>query len=421
MFSKIATLSTVNVARIQSVAFAIIGVLGIAIVDRIAIDMFAQSHPTYFDIPFIIGVLFYLMSAAFLYLLLRNTARVAQEARAQLYEHQQKERDALMLFNVALDMSADAIYWFSFDTKFGYVNDAACQMLGYSKEELLELTIEDIDKNESQNSANFLEYIKQRKFVRFETTQTRKDGSVFAAAISANYVSNGESEYICVFGRDISAQKAHNDALQKALHEKEVLIKEVHHRVKNNLEIISSLLQMQNRREDNDAVKAALTVSQNRIHAIAMVHEMLYKTSELDHIDMRMYVERLVDIMIELYGVDAQIVVHIDVGAVYLNMDHAVLCGLIIHELFLNSLKHSGKAGEIAIFFAHDRPGHVRFGLRDNGKGFDPDAIDTDKSLGWQLITTIVENQLDGETSLQTRDGFTCTIVFPVGSQSSEK
>lgn len=294
MFSKIATLSTVNVARMQSVAFAII------------------------------GVLFYLMSAAFLYLLLRNTARVAQEARAQLYEHQQKERDALMLFNVALDMSADAIYWFSFDTKFGYVNDAACQMLGYSKEELLELTIEDIDKNESQNSANFLEYIKQRKFVRFETTQTRKDGSVFAAAISANYASNGESEYICVFGRDISAQKAHNDALQKALHEKEVLIKEVHHRVKNNLEIISSLLQMQNRREDNDAVKAALTVSQNRIHAIAMVHEMLYKTSELDHIDMRMYVERLVDIMIELYGVDAQIVVHIDVGAVYLNMDRTL-------------------------------------------------------------------------------------------------
>ncbi|WP_345987027.1 histidine kinase dimerization/phosphoacceptor domain -containing protein [Sulfurimonas sp. HSL1-2] len=416
-------------AKIQAAGFAFAGVIGVAIVDRISIGLTQIKADTY-GLPFLIGVLFFLLSATFLYSLLRKTAMVAEKAQATLAACQREEKEELQLFNFALDNSADAIYWFTFDTRFFYVNDAACKMLGYSKEELLQKKLCEIDPNSNLNSRAFLEEIKARGFVCFESIQIRKDGSRFPASVSTNYFCNGTHEFVCAFGRDITEQKAkekiiieQNSALKHSLEEKEALIKEIHHRVKNNLEVISSLLQMQNRRETDRHVKEALSKSQSRIFAIALVHEMLYKNSGLATIDMKQHLERLSGAMMELYDPSGDIAVHVEAENVSLSMDNAVLVALIVHELFLNAIKHAFKGagrGEIRIFIRHAEDGSIYFGVRDNGVGFDPKTTDMTNTLGCQLINSITEFQLNGTIAVVNDNGFCCTIRFTPSEQGSK-
>lgn len=414
-------MSSENRAKLQAVGFAIVGVIGVAVVDRVSINLI-NSGRNEFGLPFFLGVVFFLLSAFFLYLLLRRTARIAEDALIRLSKHQRQEKENLQLFNFALDNSADAIYWFTFDTRFFYVNDAACAMLGYTKEELLTMQLSDIDPDYTKNTQDFLLQIREKQYICFESMQIRKDGSSFPVSVSASYFCDASKEFICAFGRDITEQKERrriiteqNIALKSSLQDKEVLIKEIHHRVKNNLEVISSLLQMQSRREINEQVKDALSKSQSRIYAIALVHEMLYKNSDLATIDMKEHLERLSSAMIDLYAQSKQITVNLEADDIFLSMDYAVLVALIIHELFLNSIKHAfgdSERGTIHIFIKNTAEGAIKFGVSDNGIGIDPHHTNTSNSLGCQLINTITEYQLNGEIVTDSSDGFNCTITF---------
>lgn len=328
----------------------------------------------------------------------------------------------LQRFNFALDNSADAIYWFTFDTHFFYVNDAACKMLGYTKEELLNMKLSDIDQDYTKNTQDFLIEIKKQQYICFESQQTRKNGNTFPASVTASYFSDASKEFICAFGRDITEQKSRqkliteqNEALKSSLQDKEVLIKEIHHRVKNNLEVISSLLQMQNRRETNEQVKDALSKSQSRIYAIALVHKMLYKNNDLVTINMKEHLEQLSSAMIELYAQNKNITVNLDTDKILLTMDYAVLVALIVHELFLNSIKHAFidcDIGTITIFIKNSDNNAILFGVSDNGIGIDPTKTNTATSLGCQLINTIAEDQLDGKIITDSSEGLSCSILF---------
>ncbi|WP_345974375.1 histidine kinase dimerization/phosphoacceptor domain -containing protein [Sulfurimonas sp. HSL3-7] len=419
--SALLKISNENRVKLQALGFAVAGVLGVAIVDRLSMNLVHSGNDN-FGLPFLLGVVFFVLSALFLYVLLRRTALVAEDALVKLSKYQQKEKENLQLFNFALDNSADAIYWFTFDTRFFYVNDAACKMLGYSKEELLQMKLSDIDSDYNKNTEKFLEQIKQKQFICFESRQTRKDGSTLPVSVSTNYFRNGEKEFICAFGRDITEQKerrriitAQNMALKNSLQDKEVLIKEIHHRVKNNLEVISSLLQMQSRRETNSEVKDALSKSQSRIYAIALVHEMLYQNSDLATINMRSHLEQLSSAMIDLYAQNKKISVCLEADDLFLSMDYAVLVALIVHELFLNAIKHAfinTDTGVIDIFIKNGAEGSIVFGVNDNGIGINRDKVSTSTSLGCQLINTITECQLNGEIETDSENGFKCAITF---------
>lgn len=422
MFERFSFFNTKRKSELQALGFAVVGVVGVVIVDRLSIDLIRTKENTY-GLPLLIGILFFLLSALFLYSLLRKTAKVAEDALIRLSEYQRQEQERLQLFNFALDHSADAIYWFTFDTRFFYVNDAACTMLGYTKEELLNMSLESVDRAfPTEQGQRFLRTIQERKKLRFERIQTRKDGSSFPAEISANYFCGTEQEFICAFGRDITEQKEKekiitdkNAALKSSLQDKEALIKEIHHRVKNNLEVISSLLQMQSRREADPYVREALSKSQSRIYSIALVHEMLYKNSGLATINMKDHLQRLADAMIDLYEQSRPIRVEMDAENVMLSMDNAVLVALIVHELFLNSMKHAftgTEGGTIRIFIRHSDEGAIEFGVSDDGIGFDPERVDTSNTLGCQLINTITEFQLNGTITLEGKNGFCCTIRF---------
>lgn len=176
-----------NRIKIQAIGFAIVGILGVAVVDRVSISFVTIENHSFFGVPFFIGVSFFIVSAMILYLLLRRTSQIAEEALMKLSAHQRQEKENLQLFNFALDKSADAIYWFTFDTQFFYVNDAACKQLGYTKQELLTMKLSDIDKDYKKNTPDFLIHIRQKQYICFESQQTRHDGSTFPVSISASY------------------------------------------------------------------------------------------------------------------------------------------------------------------------------------------------------------------------------------------
>jgi PAS domain S-box-containing protein len=209
--------------------------------------------------------------------------------------------------------------------------------------------------------------------------------------------------------------KAEN-SIAASLKEKEVLLREIHHRVKNNMQIISSLLRLQaSNLSDPDALES-LQISQDRIRSMALVHEGLYQSSDLSQIDFAEYVKKLTG---HLYSINAdsrsQIALHVEIKDISLDINRAVPCGLIINELVTNALKHAfpeGRKGDIFIRLAPLQQGGLSLTVADNGVGV-PAEIDirnTD-SLGMQIVGDLVQ-QLNGTLRVNTKDGTQFTIRF---------
>jgi two-component sensor histidine kinase/HAMP domain-containing protein len=212
-----------------------------------------------------------------------------------------------------------------------------------------------------------------------------------------------------------------NERLSSSLEEKEVLLKEIHHRVKNNLQVISSLLSLQTRNIKDERDLEMFLNSQNRVKTMALIHERLYQSDDLSQVDFAHYIPTLVDSLFRTYKVSIQdIVMGVDVSDVRLGLDKAIPCGLMINELVSNALKYAfpdGRKGEInmylgAIQIDGDVDG-VELIVRDNGVGF-PEDLDfrNTKSLGMELINILVR-QLHGTITLENKIGTKFSIVFP--------
>mgnify|MGYP002640300699 CR=1 FL=1 len=205
-------------------------------------------------------------------------------------------------------------------------------------------------------------------------------------------------------------------ALSDSLGEKVVLLKEIHHRVKNNLQIIASLLSLQANQIHDDETLALFTNSENRVRAMAAIHERLYLSDDLAKIDFAGYIRSLVDSLFGSYSIDTQDVLLItDIAEVSLSLDQAIPCGLMLNELVSNSLKYAfpnGRCGELHIILTQSTGGY-RLEVRDDGVGF-PEHIDfrRTESLGLQLITSLTQ-QLHGQIEMINHRGTTFRIDFP--------
>ena len=206
------------------------------------------------------------------------------------------------------------------------------------------------------------------------------------------------------------------EQIKVSLREKEVLLQEIHHRVKNNLQVISSLLSLQSGYiEDKQAIEM-IEESQNRIKSIALIHEQLYQSKDLARIDLTKYIRHLVADLFRSYGVNSEtITLKINIDNILLDMDTAIPCGLIINELASNSLKHAfpaGKGGEIRIDLHSDKDNQFTLIISDNGVGF-PGGLDfrDTKSLGLQLVNTLVD-QLGGTIELHSNGGTEFKLAF---------
>lgn len=204
------------------------------------------------------------------------------------------------------------------------------------------------------------------------------------------------------------------DVLQASLNEKDVLLKEVHHRVKNNLQLISSLLSLQASRIGEPAVASLFDDSRNRVRSMAMVHENLYRAGNFASIAMQAHIESLCSHLHRVYALSGVGIVT-DSDDVTLDLDQAVSCGLIINELVSNALKHAfpeGRGGKISVRFGITEDGLCSLAVTDDGAGL-PGDIDINGacSLGLQLVRDLVD-QLDGEVNLERVEGTNVFVTF---------
>ena len=205
--------------------------------------------------------------------------------------------------------------------------------------------------------------------------------------------------------------------LRSTLAEKEVLLKEVHHRVKNNLQIVSSLLHLQAQTIKDPQILKAIQESQNRIESISLIHKNLYTNPNIGKIDIAEYINNLVTGLLISYQIaPAQINLHTDIDSVILNVDQAIACGLIINELISNALKHAfpnNQSGEISISLHKNKNHDIEMMIRDNGIGL-TDNIDwrNTSSLGLSLVYDLVTEQLEGSINIERSQGTIFNIQF---------
>jgi len=414
-----------KLAKRFSITYIAIGILGAIFFDKLITIIFEHNDITKQG-PLTFAILFVISTGIILYLMINHMQKVIRNIDKAYNELKRKDKDRLAPYEFALDNSVDAIYWFTLDARIVYINNAACNMLGYTKDEMLDMFLEEMDPNFDRNSAQeCMIEIKNTKNWTLETTQRKKDGSIINIEVSGHGFIYGGQDYICAFGRDITPKLIYrnkitnmNQELQKSVDEKEILLKEIHHRVKNNMEIISSLLTMQYRRVQDDEVKYILKQSRSRINTMALVHEFLYLGENLAYINLEDYIRRLIDDIKELYiSNNTYLEVDLNIDKLIFSTNRCIQVGMVLHELCVNALKYAFKENRKNLLCIHIKKSvnDIHLKIRDNGDGLkNIDSLYKTDSIGMQLIHSIVEDQLDGTIEFKNNKGLECNIFFPL-------
>ena len=202
--------------------------------------------------------------------------------------------------------------------------------------------------------------------------------------------------------------------LEDSLREKEVLLKEVHHRVKNNLQVISSLLSLQARKSPDGAVRSMLMDSQSRVHSMSLIHEKLYHSESLEFVDFGVYIHTLASYLFQTYNTRAGIRFNVQADPVLLSLNQAVPCGLFVNEVITNALKYAFIDRDEGLIVAEIRSlpdDFIQFRIADNGNGMDKQQQEQTNSLGMQLIQSLAV-QLDGEMAVCISPGVEYILTF---------
>ncbi|MFA4825575.1 MAG: PAS domain S-box protein [Methanoregula sp.] len=354
-----------------------------------------------------------------------------KKAEGALKESEEKFRD---IFNNTTD--AIHIHGINDDGtpgKFTDVNDVACRMLGYTRQEMLAKTPVEISTGyHNPPMERVFEEQRTAGSARFETEHRAKNGTIIPVEVNTHVVTIRGTKVMLGVVRDITERKkaevllkhyseeleqevkVRTEELSASLEEKVVLLREIHHRVKNNLQIIISLVNLQMRQIDDERLKQVMAETQNRVRAMAFVHEKLYQSEDISRIDLASYTRFLVTQLFSFYGVDSrQVTLNIDIGKLMLNINTAIPLGLIINELASNALKHAfpnGRTGTISIT-AREEDKTLHLTVKDEGIGIPADFDWRNaESLGLRLVISLVE-QLDGTIELDRREGTRFTII----------
>jgi PAS domain S-box-containing protein len=250
------------------------------------------------------------------------------------------------------------------------------------------------------------------------------DGETIGVLVVQSYTEGvrfGEEEKdILKFVSDQVAMAVHRKKaeaqIRSSLEEKDVLLKEIHHRVKNNMQVISSLLNLQSRHVQDTRVLDMFRESQRRIRSMALIHERLYQSSDLSRIEFSQYLRNLATHLFHSYQVDpSRVRLHLDTEEVFLNINTAIPCGLIVNELVSNAFKHGfpdGRTGEVGLELHPVAGDGYRLRVRDDGVGF-PEGLDfrRTETLGMQIVVTLV-SQIEASIELRRERGVEFEVIF---------
>jgi PAS domain S-box-containing protein len=233
----------------------------------------------------------------------------------------------------------------------------------------------------------------------------------------------GDVTHCVVVSHDMTSKKTDEDEVHSSLQEKDVLLKEIHHRVKNNLQIISSLLSLQSNTIESQATRELVRESQNRVRSMALIHEKLYQSTSLARIDFGEYLRNLTRDLFRSYSAGG-VSLKLQVEDIQLDIDAAIPCGLMVNELVSNALKYAfpqGKGGELLITFSQVARNKYALSVTDNGIGLPTDLdVRKPKSLGLQLVNMLVA-QLRGTLDVVSDGGTTFMITFSTSTRPASQ
>ncbi len=382
--------------------------------------------PPYWKTPF-----FYFLYAAtaagslFLFLKIRTRAMqrtqnlLMQKVEQRTRELNQKSIEMEKLSLVASETD-NAVLIFNDAAEIEWTNTGFTKLTGFSLQELATTKGRRLrDFTFTQEADEFLqEAVSKRQSAIFESRIPGKDQSMIWVSNTLTPIFNedGFLKKIVVICTDITYRKMMEEKIKQSLDEKGLLLREIHHRVKNNLQIIISLFNLQSHYINDQKAFAALKEGQDRIKSMALIHERFYQNEGLSRIDFDEYIARLVENLFLSFNIQPErISTAVDAEKISLDIDTAVPCGLIINELVSNSLKHGFPGlvkGEIRILFMRVGGDRIQLSVSDNGIGL-PEGFhyENSDSLGMQLITALA-NQLDGTLKQMEGKGTTFTLEF---------
>jgi PAS domain S-box-containing protein len=303
---------------------------------------------------------------------------------------------------------------------FTYLSESFLSVLGITLEECRKngwmhlLPREDYDRT----IADWRQCIQTGSFWDYEYRIVDKKGKVFIVLSrgAPHADSTGKISSWVGIHLDITERKRYEERLENSLREKEVIIKEVHHRVKNNMQVISGFLELQSNFIEDPTAVEKLIESQRRVRTMALVHEKLYQSKSLVAINAAEYIKSLIADLMDSYSISTPVDVSVDVDDVNITLDMAIPCGLIINELVTNSLKYAYRGrqeGKLSLTMHHREDHMYSLVIQDDGVGLPPDfEVRSAASLGMQLVGVLVR-QLGGVMKTNSDKGARFTIVFP--------
>ena len=326
-------------------------------------------------------------------------------------------------FRMTFELAGAGIAHVTLDGQFTDANERICRITGYSADEIKTLTFRDITHPDDLPAD--LEYTRQLLAGEIsrhsmEKRYIRKDSSLVWVDLTVVVVRDPENrpQHFIAVVEDITSRKNAELNVKKSLEEKEILLQEIHHRVKNNMQVISSLLSLQAANIDDARLYKLFKESQNRVRAMALIHEILYDSGDLSSIDLKKYMSRLASGLIRMYGADVgRVRLNVESEDITLGIDAMVPCGLAINELISNSLKYAfpdSREGQIDLLVTSAPESGITFVVRDDGVGMPAELdIRTTKTMGMGLVVSLIEKQLGGQLDLDRTQGTCFTIVIP--------
>jgi PAS domain S-box-containing protein len=354
---------------------------------------------------------------------LTSTNPVLREEIAQRKKAEEKTKRTLSMLNAALESTADGIL----------VIDTEGQITSYNRKYATMWNIPD-SVLESPKQRTIAEYVK-RKLKDPEGYSARvneltahperesydmlelNDGRIFERYSKPQKIGHTVVGRVWNF-RDVTDRKQAEEKLLASLRDKEVMLREIHHRVKNNLQIVSGLLDMTRKRSHDPATTGILMDMMMKIDTMAQIHTRLYESKQFNKIDMNTQIRDQITALSNIYSAkDCEISTILESSSMFLSVDQAIPCSLMINEILTNAYKHAfkgRKAGTITIS-ALQEDGNMNITVRDDGIGISKD-VDTDhaNSLGFKLIRALIQYQLKGSFTIKVDNGTEVNVKFPI-------